>query len=398
MNQIKQIFSFLLFFSLSNIYYSLPFFNYNFRNENSTAGKITYIFGHKSPDTDSIASSIALADYLKKAGNQNKIIPCRLGELNKETKYVLKTFKVETPLLLTNLSEKDEVILVDHNDPSQTLEPEKANVIGLIDHHALTGLITTKPIKIITNPLGCTSTIIYELFRQNNITISNKTAGIILSAIISDTILLKSKSTTNEDIDAFNYLTEYTRINSTKYGLEMLIAGTNVSDYSEYDIINVDSKSYTVNGYPIQIAIINSANISEIMERKIKLLGEIDKYIKENNKQLFVLNIIDIINLDSTILVKGNLSNVIETAFNVQLKDSEAFLKGITSRKKEVYPPISKVINELPEYKDLARLNLVLSNNSNHLRNIENLIDFSSNSSRDIKLKYLINLFLLLLF
>ena len=106
----------------------------------------------------------------------------------------------------------------------------------------------------------------------------------MLSAIISDTILLKSKTTTNEDIDAFNYLTEFTGINSTKYGLEMLIAGTNVSDYSEYDIITVDSKAYTVNGYPIQIANVNSANISEITERKTKLLEEIDKYIKDNNK------------------------------------------------------------------------------------------------------------------
>ena len=405
MNQIKRIFPFLLFSSLFTINYSLPFFNDNIRNENATNGKTTYIFGHKSPDTDTIASSIALADYLKKAGNQNEIIPCRLGELNKETKYVLKAFVADTPLLLTNLSETDEVILVDHNDPSQTLDPENSNVVGLIDHHALTGLITSNPIKIISNPIGCTSTIIYELFKENNISISNQTAGLMLSAIISDTILLKSKTTTNEDIDAFNYLTEFTGINSTKYGLEMLIAGTNVSDYSEYDIITVDSKAYTVNGYPIQIANVNSANVSEITERKTKLLEEIDKYIKDNNKELFVLTIVDIINMDSTIFVKGNLSNVVETAFNVTLKDNEAFLKGITSRKKEVYPPISKVINELPENKDnpsySSSSSSSSSNNSSNSNNSipdENFIDVRTNSSKEIKLNYLIYLVLLLLF
>ena len=227
----------------------------------------------------------------------------------------------------------------------------------------------------------------------------------MLSAIISDTILLKSKTTTNEDIDAFNYLTEFTGINSTKYGLEMLIAGTNVSDYSEYDIITVDSKAYTVNGYPIQIANVNSANISEITERKTKLLEEIDKYIKDNNKELFVLTIVDIINMDSTIFVKGNLSNVVETAFNVTLKDNEAFLEGITSRKKEVYPPISKVINELPENKDnpsySSSSSSSSSNNSSNSNNSipdENFIDVRTNSSKEIKLNYLIYLVLLLLF
>ena len=185
----------------------------------------------------------------------------------------------------------------------------------------------------------------------------------------------------------------------------MLIAGTNVSDYSEYDIITVDSKAYTVNGYPIQIANVNSANISEITERKTKLLEEIDKYIKDNNKELFVLNIVDIINMDSTIFVKGNLSNVVETAFNVTLKDNEAFLEGITSRKKEVYPPISKVINELPENKDnpsySSSSSSSSSNNSSNSNNSiddENFIDVRTNSSKEIKLKYLIYLVLLLLF
>ena len=129
----------------------------------------------------------------------------------------------------------------------------------------------------------------------------------------------------------------------------MLLAGTNVSDESEYYIITVDSKAYTPNRYPIQIASIQSVNTSEILNRKAKLLEEMDKYIKDNKKELFVLSIVDIINMDSILLVRGNLSSSVEKAFDSKLQDNQMFLKGKTSRKKEIYPPIAKAINELPE-------------------------------------------------
>ena len=292
-----------------------------------------------------------MADYLKKIGSKDNIIACRLGQLNKETKYVLDSFGVDPPLLINNLSSADEVILVDHNDPEQTLQPENANVIGLIDHHALTGLATPTPLKIIANQVGCTCTIIYELFRKNDVSLSNQTAGILLSAIISDTLLLKSESTTTEDIEAFNYLTELTNINSTKYGYEMLFAGTETSDMTEYDIITIDSKAYVVNGYPIQIANINTVNYTEILSRKQKIIEAIDDYIIKNKKDLFVLSLKHIIDMDSIILVRGELSYVVEEAFGVELKDNEAFLKGITSRKSQIYPAIENAIDDL-ETKD----------------------------------------------
>lgn len=345
--KMKTIFLIFLFFLLFNMQYSLPFFSNDFKSENATGPKTIYIFGHKNPDTDAIASSIVLADYLKRIGRTDNLIPCRLGELNKETKYALNYFNAETPKLITNVSESDEVILVDHNDASQSIDSENANYVGLIDHHAITGFVTTNPVKVIANNVGCACTIIYQLYRNNNITITNKMAGLMLSAIISDTLLLKSTITTTDDITAVQNLSEICGINYTKYGFDMLLAGTDFSDFSEYYIITFDSKAYVVNGYPIQIASVQTANVSEILERKTKLLEEIDKYNKDNNKELFVLTIVDIINMDSTLLVRGNLSSSVETAFNGTLEDSQLFVKGKVARKKDIYPPIANAINKL---------------------------------------------------
>ena len=353
--------------------------------------KKLYIFGHKSPDTDTISSSIVLTDYLKRLGNSNNIIPCRLGELNKETKYVLDYFKVESPKLITNVSGADEVILVDHNEPSQSIDSENSNYVGLVDHHAITNFVTANPIKIITDEVGCTCTIIYELYRENNITIPKHIAGLMLSAIISDTLLLKSTTTTNVDIITAKNLSELIGINYTKYGYDMLLAGTDASDYSEYDIITTDSKAYTINGYPIEIATIKSVNTTEILVRKKKLLEEIDKYIINKKKELFIFTIVDIINIDTYLFARGNLSSSVEKAFGIKLEDSQLFLKGKNSRKKDIYPPIAKVINELPEYRN--------SSSESSSSNNESFDKYSHkvNLLKNIKLNYLLVCTLLLL-
>ena len=344
----KARFIIILYFALYHVNCILPFINI-LEDKNSSTIKTTYIYGHINPDADAILSPIILTDYLKKMGNPNNIIPCRLGEINKETQYVLNFFQLPSPILISDLSGADEEIIVDHNAPSQSLDFEKANIIGLIDHHAITGFESTNPIDIITKPVGCTSTILYELYKQNNITISKTIAGLMISAIISDTLLLKSPITTQYDIDAVILLADSIGMDYKNYGYMMLEAGTDVSDLSEYDIINLDSKNYIVNGYNIQIAFLNSIDVSVILYRKEKLLEEINKFINKNKLQLFVLVIVNIKDMDSTILVSGSLYKVVETAFNVKVIDNEAFLKGISSRKKEVYPFIANVINELPK-------------------------------------------------
>ena len=330
---------------------SVPFLNLLVENDTIKNNKSTiFIYGHLNPDTDSIISSIVLADYQQKIDHRNNVISCRLGKLNKETKYALNYFNVESPVLITDLSGADKVILVDHNSPSQSIDSEYANIIGIIDHHSISNFTFMKPIQIITKPVGSTCTILYELYRKNNISISKEIAGLIISAIISDTLLFKSPSTTQKDIDAVIFLSEYIKIDYKEYGYNMLMAGTDISDLSEYDIINIDSKAYNINGYLVQIALVNSVNANEVLKRKKKLLEEIDNFIKKKKINLFIFIILDIINIDSTLLVRGNIIKSVEVAFGVKIHDDEVFLKGIKKKKKQIYPKISKVINELPKY------------------------------------------------
>ena len=340
--------------SLSYINSVLPFFNIIPKKIGlSDEKKTTYIYGHTNPDTDTICSAIVLAYYLNQTEPNKNSIPSRLGELNKETKFVLEKFEQEIPVLIKDPTDADEVILVDHNNPSQSLDFNKANIVGLIDHHAITRFYTNEPINIITKPIGSTCTILYQLFKSNNIEIPEKIAGLMVSAIISDTLLFKSAVTTSEDEDAVKSLSDYYKFNYMTLGRELLTRGTDVSDLTEEQIINLDSKSYTVNGYKIQIAVLNSVDIDSFLKgRKEKILIEMNKYVSDKKKQLFAFVIIDIFNIKSTALVVGKYTNVFEKAFNVTLVDNQASLGAITSRKKEIYPPIAEQFELLPKYEE----------------------------------------------
>ena len=344
----------LCLISLNFINCVLPFFNIiPTKNELSNENKTTYVYGHTNPDTDTICSAIVLAYYLNQTQPNKSSIPGRLGEINKETRFVLSEFGQEIPVLIKDPTDADEVILVDHNNPSQSLDFNKANIVGLIDHHAITGFYTNEPINIITKPIGSTCTILYQLFKSNNIEIPEKIAGLIVSAIISDTLLFRSAVTTSEDENAVISLSNYYKFDYQTLGREILIRGTDVSDLNEEQIINLDAKSYTVNGYKIQIAVLNSVNIDSFLQkRKEKILIEMNKYVSDKKKQLFVFVIIDIFNIKSTALVVGKYSNVVEKAFNVTLVDNQASLGPITSRKKEIYPPIAEQFELLPKYEE----------------------------------------------
>ena len=153
------------------------------------------------------------------------------------------------------------------------------------------------------------------------------------------------------------------------YGRSMLIAGTDVSDLTEYQIIDFDSKNFKVNGYSIQIAFVNSVDVNSILKyRKEKLLEEMNKMIGKKNLQLFVLVIVDILEMDSTALITGSLSKAVETAFGVEIVDNEVFLKGITSRKKEVYPNIANVLKDLPEFSSGTNSTEIVNNSYSKIK------------------------------
>lgn len=301
-----------------------------------------FIFGHKSPDTDTITSSIVMEDLERKIGNLDAKA-YRLGKPNKETEFILNYFKVEAPELLEEIPEKANVILVDHNSFAQSVQGiEKANILKVVDHHCISGFETATPLFYMAEPVGCTATILYELYVMNKIEISEKIAGLMLSAIISDTLLFKSPTCTPKDKEVANELAKIAKIDIESYGMEMLKAGTDLSDFSAEELINLDSKSFEANGTKFQVAQVNTACIEDVLKDKEKIENAINNFISANGVDLFLFAITDIINSNSQAIVLGAKTEIAEKAFNVKLANNMAFLPGVVSRKKQIIPVISE--------------------------------------------------------
>ena len=300
------------------------------------------VFGHKNPDTDTICSAIAYAELKNKLGKNVKAV--RLGEVNEETKYALNYFKVEKPELVENVAGK-EIILVDHNERTQTADGfEEAKVLELIDHHRISNFNVDEPLYARVEPVGCTATIILKLFKENGLAPSKETAGLMLSAIISDTLLFKSPTCTQCDAKAGKELAEIAGVDLKEYGLEMLKAGTALGDKSEAELLNMDMKIFEIDGEKIGVAQVNTVNEAEVLERKEKLLAEIDNIIAKEGLKFFMLAITNILTNDSTALVSGNGNDVIEKAFGEKVDSNLVTLKGVVSRKKQIIPPLTKAI------------------------------------------------------
>lgn len=300
------------------------------------------VFGHKNPDTDTIMSAIAMANIEKQNG-ETDVKPCRLGNINKETQYALKYFNVDEPELLEEIEQGQEVILVDHNEFTQSVKGiENAQIIKVVDHHKISDFKTSEPLYFTAMPVGCTATIIYDMYKINNIEIDKKIAGIMLSAIISDTLLFKSPTCTPKDIQTAKELAKIAEVDINKYGLEMLKAGTDLSDFTPEQLINIDSKTLTKDEKKYQVAQVNTVCIDDVIKNKKDIENAMEEFIKQNNEELFLLLITDILESNSQIIAIGNRKDAVEKAFNVKLEDNMAFLPGVVSRKKQVVPVLEK--------------------------------------------------------
>ena len=205
--------------------------------------KKIYIFGHKNPDTDSICSSLVSEILYKKSGISN-VEARRLGNVNKETQYILDYLKIQAPELLENVEEGQEVFLVDHNEFNQSVEGiEKAKILRVTDHHRIANFETSEPLYYNAKPYGCTATILFEEFKNNGIEIEKKEAILMASSIISDTLLLKSPTTTEFDKKVLEELGRIADLDIEEYGLEMLKAGTDLDDFSAEELISLDAKA-----------------------------------------------------------------------------------------------------------------------------------------------------------
>lgn len=301
----------------------------------------TLIFGHKSPDTDTICSAIVMENLQKKLGKDVKAV--RLGNLNKETKYVLEHIGVDAPDMVDEIEDGQEVILVDHNEFSQSVKNiEKAKIKMVVDHHRICDFQTSEPLYYRAEPVGCTCTILYKLYKENNVEIDEKMAGLMMSAIISDTLLLKSPTKTQEDEKAIQELEKISGLKAQEYGLDMLKAGTDLSDFTADELISLDCKLCSLKDKNAKVAQVNTADIADMMKRKEEIEEAIKTDIEKNNLDLFVFAITDIINSNSQAIVLGESRDIFERGFGKKLEENTAFLPGVVSRKKQILPVLQE--------------------------------------------------------
>lgn len=306
----------------------------------------TYIFGHKSPDTDTITSSLVMANLEKALGNADAVA-CRLGGLNKETEYVLNYFDIEAPELIDDVEDGAQVILVDHNSPSESVDNlENAKILKVVDHHKL-ALETSYPLFYRAEPVGCTETVLFKLYKENGVEVTKEIASLMLSAIISDTLLLKSPTTTEDDVEAVKELAEIAEIDYESYGLEMLKAGTDLSDFSIEEILDLDAKQIDFGDVKSIVNQVNTASIPDVLEMQEDLEDGIQKIIDDEDLDIFMLLITDIVNSNSEVLVLGNQASLVEVAYDVTLEDNHALLEGVVSRKKQVVPIMTETASKL---------------------------------------------------
>lgn len=306
----------------------------------------TYIFGHKNPDTDAISSAIIMADFEQLTGNAGAKA-YRLGEVGAETQYALNHFKVDAPELLEDNLDGQDVILVDHNEFQQSADTiADATIKHVVDHHRIANFETASPLYYRAEPVGCTATILYKIYKERGFEIKPEIAGLMISAIISDSLLFKSPTCTDEDVNAAKALKDIANVDLDAYGLDMLKAGASTTDKSADVLLDMDAKSFTMGDYVTRIAQVNTVDIDEVLDRKEELEKSMLESSAEEKYDLFVLVVTDIINSDSKILVVGAEKDKVGEAFNVKLEDDMAFLTGVVSRKKQVVPQITEALTK----------------------------------------------------
>lgn len=299
------------------------------------------VFGHQNPDTDAIGAAIAFAHLQNQLGHEAEAVA--LGTPNEETQFALDTFGLTAPRVIeTVANEVENVMLVDHNEFQQSVaDIQEVNILAVVDHHRIANFETANPLYYRAEPVGCTSTIVLKLYKENQIVIPKEIAGMMLSAIISDTLLLKSPTCTNEDIAAAQELAGLANVDLEQYGLDLLKAGTNLADKTVEVLVDLDAKSFPMGDKTVRIAQVNTVDINELFERQVELEKIMAVMNEEQGFDLFVLVVTDILENNSEILVVGDVTTPVEKAFSVTLENNRAFLPGVVSRKKQVVPQLT---------------------------------------------------------
>lgn len=246
------------------------------------------------------------------------------------------------------MPEKQEVILTDHNELGQAVEGiESGKIIEVIDHHRFGGLQTSDPIFINVRPVGCTCTIVTNMYQQYGVEIPKKIAGLLMSAIISDTVLFKSPTCTQTDKDAVEYLSKIAGVDYKEYGMAMLKAGADIGDMTPAQIVKNDSKEFQIGNYPMLISQLSVMDTDQVMAMKDEILSEMERVCTAEGYAMSIVIVTDIIKEGSYLLFSGEPKNLIGEAFKQDASQSVMYLEGVMSRKKQIIPPLSESVKNL---------------------------------------------------
>lgn len=296
-----------------------------------------YTCGHTTPDSDSICSAISLAYLLNKIGRE--AIPARQGEPNPETKFILEKFGFEAPLLKTQFA-GEELFITDYSDKGQApADIDESTVVGIVDHHKLGDITTSAPLECWIRPVGCTNTIVKEMYDYHGVEIPANIAGIMMCAILSDTVIFKSPTCTDIDIKVVRELAEICGVEDFgALGMEMFKVKSQVEGVSARDLILRDYKPFDMHGNQVGIGQLEVVDLAIFDSIKDDLESDLEDLRVEHNLHTACLLLTDIMKEGSEVIVASADNSIFENAFDVQLEDGKVWLDGCLSRKKQIIP------------------------------------------------------------
>lgn len=300
------------------------------------------IIGHKNPDTDSVVSALVLAQVREKIGHKNQT-PARAGELNNETKFVLKQLKVKAPKLAKDVRGK-EIFLVDHNAAKESpAGREQAILRGVLDHHYLSGLETVEPIYFRCKPVGSTSTLVARLAAQNNVKLSKTQAGLLLAGILSDTLAFASPTTTREDEKRAREMQKISGLKINVFAQQMFEAKSSLAGIKISEIVGKDYKEYSFGQTKFGFGVWETVLAKPLLAKKEELKKSLAALKKKNKQDFIFFAVVDIFKNQSHWVVLGEAEKtVIEKVFKFKEKDGVVFMPEIVSRKKQMVPSLGK--------------------------------------------------------
>jgi manganese-dependent inorganic pyrophosphatase len=297
-----------------------------------------YVFGHKNPDSDSIVGAISIS-YLKNQVENEEYIPVRLGEISNETKFILDKFDGQLPALKTSVA-SEKVYIVDSTDKAHFQDDiDDATILGIIDHHKLGDLMTSTPLECWIRPIGCSNTIVKEVYDALGVKIPKNIAGMMMLAILSDTVIFKSPTCTEVDIKAVKELAKIAGIEDFKaLAMEMFIVKSATTGATARQLNTKDYKPFMMNGEKVGVNQLEMIDISAIDDRKDEIYADMIAMKKEEGLHTMLVLITDIMKEGSQLLCVSDDASKIEAAFGKKLVNNQMWLDGVLSRKKQVIP------------------------------------------------------------